>query len=65
MGKKIYKKKKNKRERIEAGLSSLALQSKKEVKNLPVILDCDLSLKSHNNRDVRYWIAILTFFNHS
>ncbi len=31
-------------------MGSLALQSKKEVKNLGVILDCDLSFKSHINQ---------------
>ncbi len=56
--KKIYKdkteilvgKKKPERESIEAELGSLALQSKKEVKNMGVILDCDLSFKSHINQ---------------
>ncbi len=42
--------KKPERERIEAELGSLALQSMKEVKNLGVTLDCDLSFKSHINR---------------
>jgi len=40
---------KHERERIEAELGPLAIQSKKEVKSLGVILDCDLNFKSHIN----------------